>query len=55
MRLKLFTNPVWRYLNQNLGSAKSIWSVKRFWYLYKVEFLQKCWQQDLSQESRPHH
>ena len=53
MKIRLFTHPVWRYLNQQLCDRNSVWNLRRFWYLYKIELLKKCWQQECSQESNP--
>ena len=53
MRIRLVTHPVWRYLNQQVCDRSSVWDFRRFWYLYKIELLKKCWQQEFTQESRP--
>ena len=53
MRIKLVANPIWRYLNQQLCNQDSVWDFKRFWFLYRIEFLKHCWQQEVSQETRP--
>lgn len=36
----------WEYLNQPIMSqeSNSIWKPSKFWYLYKIRFLEKCWQ-----------
>lgn len=39
---------IWAYLNQPLISDyenESIWKPSRFWYIYKIKFLEACWQQ----------
>ena len=54
MRIRLIGDPLWKYLNQQLCDRSSVWNLRRFWYLYKVELLRKCWQQDMSQQSNPY-
>lgn len=43
----------WEYLNQPVfGSEQSaIWKPSRFWYAYKIQLLEYCWQIS-SSESR---
>ncbi len=53
MRIRLVAHPIWRYFNQQLCNQDSVWNFKRFWFLYKIEFLKHCWQQEVSQETRP--
>ncbi len=55
MKLRLLTNPVWQYLNQHILDRQSEWNFRRFWYLYRIELLRKCWQQECSQKSHPYH
>jgi hypothetical protein len=45
---------IWQYLNQPLFNpwCQSVWEPKRFWYLYKIQFLETCWRKDSSSESR---
>lgn len=38
----------WQYLNQSLVphyGEESIWKPSRFWYIYKIRFLEACWSQ----------
>ena len=46
MRIKLLCHSVWDYLNQPVfdGESDSQWRPSRFWYLYKLKMLEKCWQ-----------
>ncbi len=55
MKLRLLTHPIWQYINQPILDRQSVWSIKRFWYFYRLELLRKCWQQECSQESHPYH
>ncbi|HHP7231796.1 MAG TPA: hypothetical protein ACFCUY_13180 [Xenococcaceae cyanobacterium] len=55
MKLRLLTHPVWLYFNQSLLDRRSVWGLKKFWYLYRIELLRKCWQQQCSQKSHPYH
>ena len=43
-----------QYLNQPIldSNSQSIWQPKRFWYLYKIELLEKCWQKKCDFTSR---
>ncbi len=51
MKLQLITRSIWQYLNQRICDQQSIWSLRRFWYLYRIELLKKCWQQEYSHQS----
>lgn len=45
-RLRNVTYAVWEYLNQPLcclEAEDSVWKPSRFWYLYKIKFLEACW------------
>ncbi len=55
MKLRLLTHPIWQYLNQPILDRQSVWDVQRFWYLYRIELLKKCWQQECSQKSHPYY
>jgi hypothetical protein len=39
---------VWQYLNQPIlfSNQESIWKPSRFWYIYKIRFLETCWYQE---------
>lgn len=52
-QLRQISYAFWQYLNQPLFSAEvdSVWKPSRFWYLYKIEFLETCWEKDVSSES----
>lgn len=36
--------PLWQYLNQPLFSSKTkaVLNPRRFWYIYKIELLERC-------------
>ncbi len=36
--------PVWMFLNQRLFDASSpmIWSPKQFWFVYRIQYLERC-------------
>jgi hypothetical protein len=38
----------WQYLNQHIvpDGSESIWKPSRFWYMYKLKFLETCWNQE---------
>jgi len=55
MKLTLITRGMWQYLNQRVCDKQSIWSLKRFWYLYRIQLLKKCWQQECSHQSNHLH
>lgn len=43
------THAIWSYLNQSVIPSEevySVWKPTRFWYLYKIRLLEKCWLQD---------
>ena len=44
MMTTLVNFPLWRYLNQPIFEAASnpVINPKRFWYVYRVEFLERC-------------
>ncbi|AFZ54295.1 hypothetical protein WEU38_01830 [Cyanobacterium aponinum AL20118] len=42
------THAVWSYLNQSITPTEeeySVWKPSRFWYIYKIRILEKCWLQ----------
>ena len=51
-KIKLTTNLVWQYFNQQLFNKYSVWNMKHFWYLYQITLFRKCWEQEYSQESK---
>ncbi len=55
MKLTLITRSIWQYLNQHICDQQSIWSLRSFWYLYRIELLKKCWQQEYSPQSNHYH
>lgn len=44
--------PVWHYINQPIFDyrAASVWNIKQFNYLYKIQFLEKCWYKKATSE-----
>lgn len=43
----------WLYLNQPLesGQIPSVWQMSRFWYLYKIQFLETCLAKDVNSQT----
>ncbi|MBE9221650.1 hypothetical protein IQ215_02975 [Cyanobacterium stanieri LEGE 03274] len=44
-RFKNISIALWQYLNQPLfchDAQQSVWKPSRFWYLYKIKFLEAC-------------
>ncbi len=39
---------MWQYFNQPVmfSSQESVWKPSRFWYIYKIRFLEACWNQE---------
>ncbi|MEB3309061.1 MAG: hypothetical protein VKJ02_02405 [Snowella sp.] len=37
---------IWQYVNQPVFSPRqdAIWKPSRFWYVYKIQLLENCWQ-----------
>lgn len=52
-RIKITTNIVWQYFNQQLFNKYSVWNIRHFWYLYQITLFQRCWEQECSRESNP--
>lgn len=52
-QMKHFLGATWQYMNQPLGDSQfeSVWEIKRFWYLYRVQLLETCWMKDIVSES----
>jgi hypothetical protein len=52
-KIKQVGHPLWQYLNQPIFPTRpqSIWQFSRFWYFYKIQFLEKCLKKDISSES----
>lgn len=52
-KIRHFCFAIWLYLNQPLegNETQSIWQVSRFWYLYKIQFLETCLNKDINSES----
>ncbi|ACB53767.1 hypothetical protein cce_4419 [Crocosphaera subtropica ATCC 51142] len=44
---------IWTYLNQPLFDPNQpmIWETKRFWYLYKIQLLENCFQKDATSQT----
>lgn len=54
--IKQICHPLWQYLKQPIfdTQAQSVWNIHRFWYLYKIQLLQKCWEKECDTESQQH-
>ena len=52
-KIKLTTNLIWQYLNQQLGHQYSVWNVRHFWYLYQITLFKKCWDKECSHQGNP--
>ncbi len=48
MKMRKIWHPLWQYLNQSIfnSQSQSVWHLRRFWYLYKIQLLEKCWHKD---------
>jgi len=49
-RFKNVSVALWEYLNQPvlcIEAQDSVWKPSRFWYLYKIRFLEACWYKDV--------
>jgi hypothetical protein len=47
-----FAFPLWQYLNQPLfnPSVKLVLNPRRFWQIYTLQLLSRCWQQECAQK-----
>ena len=54
IRVRQFMDPLFHYLNQPLGRSEkcAVWNPNRFWSLYKIELLEKCWLKDPATKSQ---
>ena len=48
-KLKLTTNLIWQYFNQQIFNRYSVWNFRHFWYLYQITLFRKCWEQESAQ------
>lgn len=46
LKIRHLVDPVLQYLNQPVGHTDqhTVWNPNRFWYLYRINLLEKCWQ-----------
>lgn len=46
--------PLWQFLNQPLFNRKSkfILNPQRFWYMYTITLLERCWEKQYESEGR---
>lgn len=51
-KIKITTQVFWQYFNQQIFNTRSVWDMKRFWYIYQINLFRKCWQQECSHESK---
>ncbi|HAC62151.1 MAG TPA: hypothetical protein DCF68_01110 [Cyanothece sp. UBA12306] len=51
-KVKQIGSAVGQYLNQPLFDTKKpmVWKLSSFWYLYKIQLLEKCFNQDKPSE-----
>ena len=49
----LISHFLWQYLNQPVLDEPSaaVWHPRLFWYLYRVQLLESCWQKNITSES----
>jgi hypothetical protein len=54
IHIRQYCHPFWQYLKQPVFNpqSESIWDINRFWYLYKIELLKKCWDKECSSETK---
>jgi hypothetical protein len=52
--IRTLCHPCWQYLQQPVfnSEAQSIWNINRFWYLYKIELLKKCWNKECNAQTK---
>lgn len=45
IKVRQLVDPMLQYFNQPIGKSErgAVWNPNRFWYLYKIELLEKCW------------
>ena len=48
--------PLWQFLNQPLFSSttKAVLNPRRFWYVYKIELLERCWDREYDSKGHYH-
>lgn len=46
LKIRQITQPIWEYLNQPIFDPQSVWKPNRFWYVYKIHLLERCWQKE---------
>ncbi len=54
IRIRQIATPIVKYLNQPIASKEvnAVWNPNRFWYLYKIELLENCWQKEAASKSQ---
>lgn len=57
LRVRQLVDPFFQYLNQPIGKSEqnAVWSPNRFWYLYRIDLLEKCWHKKAAQKSQSTH
>ncbi len=52
-KLRQISSALWQYLNQPLFDleGQSVWQPSRFFYLYTIQYLEACWEKDISSET----
>ncbi len=51
LRIRQVTQPVWEYVNQPIFDRQSVWKPGQFWYVYKINLLERCWQKESTSQS----
>lgn len=52
-KIKQLFLATWQYLNQPIfeQQAQAVWKPSRFWYLYKIQLLERCLSADIGSQS----
>ena len=53
-KVRQIADLAFHYLNQPLGNTdqSAVWNPRRFWYLYKINLLEKCWLKEAASEQK---
>lgn len=57
IKVRQVVDPFFQYLNQPIGNSEqcAVWNPNRFWYLYKINLLEKCWLKAAASKSQKTH
>jgi len=50
-KIRQITLPMWEYVNQPIFDRHSVWKPNRFWYVYKINLLERCWQKESASQN----